>query len=42
MTDINVETPNGSIDAVLEIPSGEGPWIQYAPLRRALDASSPR
>src|SRR5260370_18617569 len=26
MTDINVETPNGSIDAVLEIPSGEGPW----------------
>ena len=26
MTDINIETPNGSIDAVLEIPSGEGPW----------------
>src|ERR1700751_6353025 len=26
MTDINVETPNGTIDAVLEIPSGEGPW----------------
>jgi carboxymethylenebutenolidase len=25
MTDINIETPNGSIDAVLEIPSGEGP-----------------
>jgi len=26
MTDINIETPNGSIDAVLEIPSGGGPW----------------
>src|ERR1700758_5422751 len=26
MTDINVGTPNGSIDAGLEIPSGEGPW----------------
>ena len=26
MTDVNVETPSGSIDAVLEIPSGEGPW----------------
>jgi carboxymethylenebutenolidase len=26
MSDINVETPNGSIDAVLEVPSGEGPW----------------
>jgi carboxymethylenebutenolidase len=26
MTNINIETPNGTIDAVLEIPSGEGPW----------------
>jgi carboxymethylenebutenolidase len=26
MTDVTIETPNGSIDAVLEIPSGEGPW----------------
>jgi carboxymethylenebutenolidase len=26
MTDITIETPNGSIDAVLEIPSGDGPW----------------
>ena len=26
MTDISIETPNGSIDAVLEIPSGDGPW----------------
>jgi carboxymethylenebutenolidase len=26
MTDISIETPNGRIDAVLEIPSGEGPW----------------
>ena len=26
MTDISIETPNGSIDAVLEIPSGKGPW----------------
>jgi carboxymethylenebutenolidase len=26
MTDINIDTPNGSIDAVLEIPSGDGPW----------------
>src|ERR1700757_1676831 len=25
MSDINVETPNGSIDAVLEVPSGEEP-----------------
>ena len=25
MTDISIETPNGSIDAVLEIPSGHGP-----------------
>jgi len=26
MTDITIETPDGAIDAVLEIPSGEGPW----------------
>ena len=26
MTDISLETPEGSIDAVLEVPSGEGPW----------------
>jgi carboxymethylenebutenolidase len=26
MTDISIETPNGTIDAVFEIPSGEGPW----------------
>ncbi|HEY2533973.1 MAG TPA: dienelactone hydrolase family protein [Xanthobacteraceae bacterium] len=26
MTDVTIETPNGSIDAVLEIPSGEAPW----------------
>src|ERR1700741_1473079 len=26
MTDISTETPNGSIDGVLEIPSGDGPW----------------
>ncbi|MFE3292106.1 dienelactone hydrolase family protein [Rhodococcus sp. NPDC059234] len=26
MADIDIETPSGSIDAVLEIPSGEGPW----------------
>jgi carboxymethylenebutenolidase len=26
MTDINIDTPDGTIDAVLEIPSGEGPW----------------
>jgi len=26
MTDVDVETPSGSIDAVLEVPSGEGPW----------------
>jgi carboxymethylenebutenolidase len=26
MTDISIETPDGSIDAVLEIPTVEGPW----------------
>jgi carboxymethylenebutenolidase len=26
MTDITVDTPNGTIDAVLEVPSGQGPW----------------
>ena len=26
MTDVTIETPNGSIDAVLEIPAGDGPW----------------
>src|ERR1700745_3068014 len=26
MTDISIKTPNGTIDAVLEIPSGDGPW----------------
>src|ERR1700747_574842 len=26
MTDISIETPNGGIAAVLEIPSGHGPW----------------
>jgi len=26
MTDISFKTPNGPLEAVLEIPSGEGPW----------------
>jgi len=26
MTDISIETPNGSIGAVLETPPGKGPW----------------
>jgi carboxymethylenebutenolidase len=41
MTDISIETPNGSIDAVLEIPDGEGPWPGVVVLHDAFGLRKP-
>ena len=41
MTDITFETPNGSIDAVLEIPAGEGPWPGVVVLHDAFGLRKP-
>ena len=41
MTHISVETPNGSIDAVLEIPSGDGPWPAVVVIHDAFGLREP-
>ncbi|KAA0021925.1 dienelactone hydrolase family protein [Antrihabitans cavernicola] len=36
MTDIKLQTPNGEIDAVVEVPTGEGPWPGVVVVQDAL------
>src|SRR5258707_7009611 len=41
MTDITFETPNGPLEAVLEIPSGRGPWPGVVVIHDAFGLRSP-
>src|SRR5258707_9707799 len=41
MTDITFETPNGPLEAVAEIPSGEGPWPGVVVIHDAFGLRSP-
>lgn len=41
MTDISIETPNGNIEAVLEIPNGEGRWPGVVVLHDAFGLRKP-
>jgi carboxymethylenebutenolidase len=41
MTDISFETPNGPLKAVLEIPSGQGPWPGVVVIHDAFGLRSP-
>jgi carboxymethylenebutenolidase len=41
MTDISFETPNGPLKAVLELPSGQGPWPGVVVIHDAFGLRSP-
>jgi len=41
MTDIDIQTPDGTIGAVLEIPSGAGPWPGVVVIHDAFDLRAP-
>jgi carboxymethylenebutenolidase len=41
MTDISIATPHGGVDAVLEIPGGEGPWPGVVVLHDAFGLRKP-
>ncbi|OOK64368.1 dienelactone hydrolase family protein [Mycobacterium kansasii] len=51
MTTIDIDTPAGTIDALLSVPTGEGPWpgvvvvhdaVGYAPTTRRFPSASPK